>query len=380
MIINFKNYKFIYAKIIRIKNPFIELEDYSGKIQIYCKLKFSIGDIVLIYGKIKKTKKKIFFINIFYIKLIVKNLKYIKNDNILIKKKFCIFNFLNNYLKKFMFIIANSSNFCKNKSNSLSNLFKTYSFCKKKFFYLKISPEFNIKKILSNNYNRIYDITKCYRNEGCSNIHNFEFNMLEYYSSNFNFKNSIFFLEKIIKNSFLSLNNLFFEIFNIKFNYNLFFKKISLIEILYIYFIKKNFFYNNKKFFFFYCYFIGIKFIKNFFLNDIFFKIFNEKIQKKIIFPLFLLFFPRKNSFLTKINTINIKFSKRFELFILGIEISNGFEELNDYFIQKKNLKKKNKDFLIRLKNCLYNTNGVGIGIDRLFMIILKNKHIINIL
>ncbi|WP_433927979.1 amino acid--tRNA ligase-related protein [Candidatus Carsonella ruddii] len=376
MIINFKNYKIIYGKIIRIKKPFIELKDYSGKIQIYCNMKFSIGDILIVYGKIKKTKKKIFYLLPFYVKIIIKNLKFFKKNNIFIKKNFCVINFLSNYLKKFMFININSTNFCKNKSHSYSNIFKTYNFCKKKFFYLKISPEFYIKKILSNNFNRIFDITKCYRNEGCSNIHNFEFNMLEYYSSNFNFTKSILFLEKIIKNLFLSMNYFFFEFYNIFFKYTIFFKKHSLLEIIFIFFKKKNFFFNKKNFFFIFSYYKGINFIKGYLLNDIIFKIFDKHIKKKLILPIFIKYFPRKSSPLTKNIKINFNFSKRFELFISGIEISNGFDELNDYFLQKKNLNKKNKDFLIKLKNCIYNTNGVGIGVDRLIMLIFKIKNI----
>ncbi|WMC19804.1 MAG: hypothetical protein NVS86_00805 [Candidatus Carsonella ruddii] len=255
MIINFKNYKIIYGKIERIKTPFIEVKDYSGKIQIYSKKKFFIGDIIIIYGKIKKTKKKIFFILPLYIKLIVKNLKFLNELNFL-KKNFCVFNFFINYFKKFMFIYANSTNFCKNNSSSNSNTFKTYSFCKKKFFYLKISPEFYIKKILSNNYNRIFDITKCYRNEGCSNIHFFEFNMIEYYSSDINFKNSIYFLEKMIKNLFLSMNKFYLEIYKFIFLNNIFFKKKILMEMILIYFKKKNFFF--KKNFFLFLFFLKI--------------------------------------------------------------------------------------------------------------------------
>ncbi|MFI4913390.1 MAG: amino acid--tRNA ligase-related protein [Candidatus Carsonella ruddii] len=380
MIINFKNYKIIYGKIIRIKKPFFEIKDYSGKIQIYCKNKFSLGDIILIFGKIKKTKKKIFFILPYFVKLILKKINKFKDNNLYLKEKFCLINFINNYLKKFMFINANSNNLCKNKTNLNSNIFKTYCFYKKKFYYLKTSPEFIIKKLLTNNYNRIFDITKCYRNEGFSNIHNFEFNMIEYYSYNFNFKNSIFFLEKILKNSFLSFNNFFFELFNISFKINLFFKKKSLIEFLYIYFKKQKIFIFIKKSFFFYSHYIGVIYIKNFFLSSFLFKIFNIKIEKKIIFPTFVFNYPRKNSLLTKINILNIKFSKRYELFISGIEISNGYEELNDYYIQKNNLFKKNKNFLIKLKNCLYNTNGVGIGIDRFFMLIMKKKNIKNII
>ncbi|AFP84165.1 lysyl-tRNA synthetase [Candidatus Carsonella ruddii HT isolate Thao2000] len=373
MIINFKNYNLIYGKITRIKSPFIEIKDYSGKIQIYSKKKFFLGDLILVYGKIKKTKKKIFFILPLFIKLIVKNLKF-KNNNFYLKKNFCIYNFFLNYFKKFFFIFANSNNFCKNESNSNSNIFKTYVFCKKKFFYLKISPEFYIKKILSNNYNRIFDITKCYRNEGCSNIHFFEFNMLEYYSTNFDFKNSIFFLEKIIKNLFLCMNKFYLEIFNFFFNNKILFKKIFLIEIIYILYLKNSFFF-KKKYLFLYLLYKNYN-LKNYFLSNVFFKIFDEKLKKKKKFPYFLLFFPRENSPLTKIFNLNINFLKRFELYISSIEIANGFEELNDYYIQKKNLLKKNKDFLLNLKNCINYTNGVGIGIDRLIMIVYKEKHI----
>ncbi|AFP84345.1 amino acid--tRNA ligase-related protein [Candidatus Carsonella ruddii] len=376
MIINYKKYRFFYSKIIRIKNPFIEIEDFTGKIQIYSKNKVKLGDIIFSYCKIKKTKNKIFYYYPFFIKIFIKCISY-KKKNFLKKKIFSIKNFIYNYLNFFMFLNIDTNNLCSKKNSSNSNNFKTFNFCKKKFFYLKISPELNIKKILSCNYNNIYELNYCFRNEGKSNIHCFEFLMLEYYSSNLTFKNSIFFLEFFIKNIFLAHSFFYFFVYKINFSIKHFFKKKSIIELLFLMFKKKKIkFFKNINLLFFFLILKNIKILKNFSVSSLIFKIFDNIIIKNYYLPIFVKLFTKKNSLLSKPNFLNLKFVNRFELYISSIEISNGFDELNDYFLQKENFKKKNKDFLVYIKNGLQNYNGVGIGIFRILMIMYKIKNI----
>ncbi|BAF35149.1 lysyl-tRNA synthetase [Candidatus Carsonella ruddii PV] len=377
MIINCKKYKFFCSKITRVKYPFIEIEDFSGKIQIYNKTKVKLGDIITSFCKIKKTKKKVYYYFPFFIKVIVKCIFNVKKQFFFKKKIFSIKNLIFNFLNFFMFLNVNTDNLCPKKFNSISNNFKTFNFYKKKFFYLKISPELSIKKILSCNYNNIYELSNCFRNEGVSNIHNFEFLMLEYYSSNFSFRNSISFLELFIKNIFLIHSIFFFNIYKIIFSIKQFFKKKSIIELLCLVAKKKNIkFLKNTNLLFYFLIKKNIKILKSFFLSSLIFKLFDNIIIKNYNLPIFVKSYTTKNSLLSKPNFLNFKFAKRFELYISSIEISNGFNELNDYFLQKINFNKKNKDFLSYIKKGLQNFNGVGIGINRLLMLMYKIKNI----
>ncbi|MBZ2279684.1 lysine--tRNA ligase, partial [Buchnera aphidicola] len=112
-------------------------------------------------------------------------------------------------------------------------------------------------------------------------------------------------------------------------------------------------------------------------------EIFEKTVEKKLIQPTFITHYPVEVSPLAKRNIDNDNFTDRFELFIAGCEIANGFSELNDAEDQKnrfldqiENNKKENnkdifydKDYIEALFYGLPPTAGFGIGIDRLVMI-----------
>lgn len=131
---------------------------------------------------------------------------------------------------------------------------------------------------------------------------------------------------------------------------------------------------------------LNIKVNKNFIYNksNIILKIFEKKCQNTCIQPTFIIDYPKDISPLTKNINNNNKLVERFELFICGYEIANSYTELNDPYEQFKRLKKSNflidKDFINALKIGMPPTTGVGIGIDRLIMILTNSLAIQDII
>ncbi|MDE5285620.1 MAG: lysine--tRNA ligase, partial [Buchnera aphidicola] len=119
-------------------------------------------------------------------------------------------------------------------------------------------------------------------------------------------------------------------------------------------------------------------------------EIFEKTVEKKLIQPTFITHYPIEVSPLAKRNTNNENFTDRFELFIAGFEIANGFSELNDVEDQKNRFlnqiqenQKENKndiffdkDYIDALSYGLPPTAGFGIGIDRLIMILTNQTNI----
>jgi lysyl-tRNA synthetase class 2 len=129
---------------------------------------------------------------------------------------------------------------------------------------------------------------------------------------------------------------------------------------------------------------IGIEIEENWNLGYIENEIFEKTVEKKLIQPTFITEYPVEVSPLARRNDFNSNVTDRFELFIAGYEIGNGFSELNDAEDQKNRFlnqmkiaeKEKNKDifydenYIEALKYGLPPTAGLGIGIDRLIMIL----------
>jgi lysyl-tRNA synthetase class 2 len=253
--------------------------------------------------------------------------------------------------------------------------------------YLRIAPELYLKKMVVGGFNKVYEINKNFRNEGVSIRHNPEFTMLEFYTAYQDYRWAMAFVEEIIKTSCLQLNNSFECTWNnYRLNFEMPFDKLTAKEAI----LKYTTITENE---------LDNKAIDNLLKNtaDIklsyeekIFKIFEEEAEKKLIKPTFLIDFPIALSPLAKEDPNNKTIACRFELFICGMEISNGYNELNNPFDQKERflsqVEKKNAgdeeamfydaSFINALEYGLPPTAGVGIGIDRLCMLLTNAKSI----
>ncbi|MGX7576993.1 amino acid--tRNA ligase-related protein [Candidatus Vidania fulgoroideorum] len=388
----YKNY-YLIGRITQLRKfkriIFLIISNIDGFLQTFSKdkdiikKKFNLGDLIYIKGVKKKTKSGEKSVYIKKIKILKKSKIKLPNKYLNINREFSYRNryidlainskskktFLNRFkfiknIRLFMyknnFIEVETPVINSNYEGGDSKPFETFHNYKKKKNFLRISPELSLKKLITGGFEKIFEIGKNFRNEGLSNKHNPEFSMIEFYRLGVNYKNMMKFTEKLIKYSFnKTLKKEFFKkkfkILSIKDAI----KKYSKIEID---FNNKSFFLKNIK-------------PKNLDIENIIYQYFDEKISKKINEPTFIINHPLFFSPLAK-KKKGTSSTERFELYINGMEIANGFSELTSYREQKRRLIHIDKDYIKALKFGLPPCSGVGIGLDRLVMILTNNKSI----
>lgn len=251
-------------------------------------------------------------------------------------------------------------------------------------FYLRIAPELYLKRLIVGGLERVYEINRNFRNEGISTRHNPEFTMLEFYTANKDYHFIMDFVEQMLRDAVkkaTSQTAVQFGDHTIDFGKP--FTKMSIKESVTKIggipaeqlkgkaldeLIKKHKIH-----------------IPNKNANDgqKIFALFEELVESKLIQPTFIIDYPIEISPLAKRDPKNPDVAARFELFIGGMEISNGFNELNDPFDQAKRFHDQleahkagdeeahqyDADFILALEHALPPTVGVGIGIDRLAML-----------
>lgn len=250
--------------------------------------------------------------------------------------------------------------------------------------YLRVAPELYLKRLLVGGMEKIFEINRNFRNEGISLMHNPEFTMIEFYELYRDFNYYMDFTEKLID----VLNKNFLENDQVEIQG----KKISLRPP-----------FQRKKFMDLICEKSGI-FIDELWDENKLQKFINKNIPDEempptygkmleLMFdyyveaslqePILVTYYPKVISPLSKVSRINKEETERFELYIGGMEIANGFSELNDPIDQKnrfeEQLKNREKgddeaqmvdnDFLKALEHGMPPAAGEGIGIDRLIMI-----------
>ncbi|HMI77102.1 MAG TPA: lysine--tRNA ligase [Buchnera sp. (in: enterobacteria)] len=419
----------IIQKRIMGKSAFLTLKDSDGKIQIYVTSnnfslnfyshkfkKWHLGDIIGVTGHIFKTKTGELTINAIKLELITQAIRPFPNkfhglsdpekkyrqrylDLISNKESINIFKMRSKILINIRnFMIDN--NFLEVETPMMQNIpggasarpFITYHNSLNINLYLRISPELYLKRLIIGGFDRIFEINRNFRNEGISTRHNPEFTMMELYMSYANYEDAMLFTEKLFKNIAKKLYHstkicygkyIFdfskkFKRFTmkeaiIKFNKNINLSDLNNLENIKKIFIKLN---------------ITIK--PYWKLGHLISYIFEKTVEKKLIEPTFITDYPIEISPLAKRKNTDSNIADRFELFIAGYEIGNGFSELNDPYEQKQRFdeqiidKKENneeilsydQDYITALEYGLPPTVGLGIGIDRLVMIFTNQQSI----
>ena len=253
--------------------------------------------------------------------------------------------------------------------------------------FLRVAPELYLKRLVVGGFEKVFEINRNFRNEGLSTRHNPEFTMLEFYTAYVDSDFQIKFVEKMFKAITKSLphkTNIFKKAFH----------KLTMDEaILQFTPLKKKDLSDGKKLKEF-CKAEKIKTDTKASLAIVKNEIFEALVEEKLIEPTFITEYPIEVSPLARASTVNPEVAERFELFIDGKEIANGFSELNDPEEQAERFKgqvaKKDagdneamhfdKDYIEALEHGLAPCAGVGIGIDRLTMLITGTESIRDVL
>jgi len=257
--------------------------------------------------------------------------------------------------------------------------------------YLRIAPELYLKRLVVGGFERVYEINRNFRNEGVSTRHNPEFTMVEFYMAHEDYQFAMSFVEKLIREMARKVSGseqVPFGDYTLDFSKP--FDRMNAQQAIMKYssvteqeLEEKNIDATLAK------YKVKLE-NKAASYGQKVFALFEEVAESKLINPTYIIDFPIETSPLAKRDAKNPDIAARFELFIAGMEISNGFNELNDPFDQAERFKEQVKaheagdaeamhydaDYITALEYGLPPTVGCGIGVDRLVMLLTNTTSI----
>ena len=260
--------------------------------------------------------------------------------------------------------------------------------------YLRIADELFLKRLIVGGFDAVYEFSRDFRNEGMDKNHNPEFTILELYVAYKDYFWMMELTESLIEKVCIELNgdsSINFD--SKKISLKKPFKRISIYDA-----IKKYTGYdissmdeNELRDI---CKKMDIEISDQMGEGKLIDAIFSNKCEKEIINPTFIIDYPKSMSPLTKEHRENSNLTERFELIINGMEIANAYSELNDpidqlsRFEEQLKLSEKgdeeamfiDKDFIRSLEYGMPPTSGIGIGIDRLIMLMTNNTSIQEVL
>ena len=256
--------------------------------------------------------------------------------------------------------------------------------------YLRIADELYLKRLIVGGLERVYEISKNFRNEGLSRFHNPEFTMLEFYASYFDYEDVMALTEEL-------LSNIVREVFGGStvsyggetIDFTPPFRRITMYDALREYAavdaetlpdagLRER------------VRGLGVDGAEQMGRGKLIDEIFGALVEPKLVQPTFLTDYPREMSPLAKPKRGNPELTERFELMIAGKEIVNAYSELNDPFDQRERLERQaelraggdeeahpvDEDFIRALEYGMPPTGGFGMGIDRLVMLLTDQPSI----
>jgi lysyl-tRNA synthetase class 2 len=246
--------------------------------------------------------------------------------------------------------------------------------------FLRIAPELFLKRLVVGGMDRVFEIGRNFRNEGVDKNHNPEFTMLELYQAYADYNDMMQITEVLIKVAAEKIN----------LNFNLEFKKAKMFDLIEEYTGLKLLSYVESGKMFDRVKHLNLNLPENATDKKVLDQVFDEKVVPNLKDPTFVIDYPAVYSLLSKAKFDQPEIAERFELYMNGVEIGNAYSELNDpqlqkmKFIQQIESKKQNdeffalydEDFIFALEQGLPPTGGLGIGIDRLVMVLTGTESI----
>lgn len=410
------------------KASFVHLQDMSGKIQLYIRqdeispeqyekfLQWDIGDIIGVEGKVFKTKTGELSVRAKHVELLTKSLhplpdKYhgLTDQELRYRQRYLdlmmneetrntfmlrakIVDSIRRFLKERDFMEVETPMMQVLPGGAAAKPFVTYHNVLDMPLYLRIAPELYLKRLVVGGFERVFEINRNFRNEGLSTRHNPEFTMLEFYQAYADYRDLMDLTEEMMR----SITTEIFHTTAITylehtFNVHQPFTRMTMFDAILKYnpSLKAEDISSldaatsaAKK--------LEIPLHENYGLGKIQLEIFEKTVEQKLIQPTFITEYPAEVSPLARRNDTNPFVTDRFELFIAGREIANGFSELNDAEDQAERFRNQvankeagdeeampfDEDYINALEYGLPPTAGEGIGIDRLVMLFTNSPSI----
>jgi len=412
------------------KANFIDIHDRTGRMQVYVKIddigedcfaefkKWDIGDIVEVKGFVFRTRRGEISVHAKAIRLLTKSLlplpekfhglkdtdtryrqRYI--DLIInpeVKQNFIkrslIIREIRNRLDEQDFIEVETPILVPNAGGAAARPFTTHHNSLDEDLFLRISLELYHKRLIVGGLERVYEIGRVFRNEGLSVRHNPEFTLLELYQAYTDYNGMMDLVEDLIRTVAVKvLGTPVISYDGVEIDFSKPFERLTMVEA-----VKK---------------YAGVdfdtldlagaqalakerhmEFEARHKKGDLLNLFFEEYAEEHLVQPVFILDHPVEISPLAKRKPANPDYTERFELFITGRELANAFSELNDPIDQRGRFEAQealaaagddeanttDEDFLTALEYGMPPTGGIGIGIDRLTMLLTDSHSIRDVL
>jgi len=411
----------VMASRLMGKVSFLDIRDGSGKIQLYFRNDLlsqdvlqllndiDIGDIIGVSGKLFRTKTGEPTLEVEDLTLLAKSLQPLPEKwhglsdidtryrqryldliaNIEAKEIFHMRSQVITAIRQFLdrrgFIEVETPVLQPSAGGALARPFTTHHHALDQDFYLRIAPELHLKRLIIGGFDKVYELGRTFRNEGISTKHNPEFTMLESYETYADYNDVMAMLEEMVaevSRQVLGMDKVEFGGNTINFKPP--WQRLQLRQAIIEY--------------------SGIDFDKYPDADSLRAEMVKKKmevdpqkdrgrlideliatfVEPNLIQPTFLLDYPVEMSPLAKRKPDNERLVERFEAFAGGIEIANAFTELNDPIEQRQRFLRQQKerkvegetvetadeDFLLALEYGMPPTGGLGVGIDRLVMLL----------
>jgi lysyl-tRNA synthetase class 2 len=409
------------------KACFANIIDQTGTVQLYCKIDvlgeaefrsfvdLDLGDIIGVTGIVFKTKRGQISVQVNSFRLLSKALRPLpekwhglKDTDLRYRQRYL--DLISNpevketFLKRTKIIrtirhLLDNEGFVEVETPVLSVLagggharpFETHHNALDLDLTLRIALELYHKRLIVGGFDRVYEIGHCFRNEGISTRHNPEFTMMELYQAYADYEVMMELTERIIKEAALAVcgtTKISYQGTEIDLTPP--FPRLSIIEAIEKYTGIKWLEVADDQAAVAAAQQLGLKIDPKSTKGMVLDEICSEFVEPKLMQPTFLIDYPIEISPLAKKKADNPELTYRFELFIYGREMANAFSELNDpldqrerFVAQAREKAKGNEDamvwdedFLVALEHGMPPTGGMGMGIDRLVMLLTDSPSI----
>lgn len=422
----------LMLKRIMGKASFGTLQDSSGRIQVFCQLNAlgedayelfkssDMGDILGVRGTMFKTKTGELSVKAESLELLVKGLRplpekhagltdtetryrqryldLIVNPEVktVFEKRTRIVRFIRQFLDTLGFQEVETPMLQAIPGGATARPFTTHHNALDRQLYLRIAPELYLKRLVVGHFERVYEINRNFRNEGLSTRHNPEFTMLEFYQAYADYRDLMNLTENLIRDCCLAVNGTA-QISNQGREYDLNqpFNRWTMAEAV----ARANPELDASRF-------GDADYLRpavkakggnpqaSFGAGKLLTELFEATVESTLMDPTFITEYPTEVSPLARRNDHNPEVTDRFEFFMGGREVANGFSELNDADDQAARFRAQvdakdagddeamfyDADYIRALEYGLPPTAGEGIGIDRLVMFLTDSASIRDVL
>ena len=421
----------LISKRVMGKASFCDVLDRDGKIQSYVSKndigeesyadfkKFDIGDIVGIKGVVFKTQKEEISVKAHEVTLLSKSLQTLpekfhglKDQDLRYRQRYVdlIVNpdvretfFKRSAIIKSIRKFLDSRDYLEVETPTLQTIaggaaarpFITHHNALDIDMYMRIALELPLKRLIVGGLERVYEIGRVFRNEGISVRHNPEFTLIELYEAFTDYKGMMDLIEDMVRTVCKEVTgNTVINYQGTEVDFGKPFERISMLDAVKKYagvdfdcietledarkVAKEH----------------NIEFEERHGKGDILNLFFEEFVEEKLVQPTFLMDHPVEISPLTKRKPDKPDYTERFELFVVGRELANAYSELNDPIDQRKRFEHQemlreqgdeeanmiDEDFMLALEYGMPPTGGLGMGIDRLVMLLTDAPSIRDVL